>query len=84
MATVDRQATSDQRHATHEVFNQAAPLEPYNVFEADVPLKEALERENGGWGIDRVRDIGEVAGSVSRGSHSAASSGSRRSAGIAE
>jgi putative acyl-CoA dehydrogenase len=65
MATVER-GTSGQ---THEVFNQAPPIEPYNVFEADTPLREALERENAGWGVDRVRDIGEVAGSVEAREH---------------
>ncbi len=49
--------------STHEVQNQAPPIAPYNVFEADVPLGEALEREGGGWGVDRLRDTGELAGS---------------------
>ena len=50
--------------STHDVLNQAPPLAPYNVFEADLPMREALEREGGGWGIDRVRDTGQLAGSV--------------------
>jgi putative acyl-CoA dehydrogenase len=49
--------------STHEVLNQAPPIAPYNVFEADVALGEALEREGGGWGVDRLRDTGELAGS---------------------
>jgi putative acyl-CoA dehydrogenase len=49
--------------ATHEVFNQAPPLAPYNLFEADTALREAVEREGGGWGVDRLRDTGELAGS---------------------
>ncbi len=48
--------------ATHDVFNQAPPLAPYNVFEADSALREAVEREGGGWGVDRLRDAGELAG----------------------
>src|SRR5215212_9970418 len=48
---------------THGVENQAPPLTPYNVFEADLPLREAVEREGGGWGVDRLRDAGELAGS---------------------
>ncbi len=48
---------------THEVSNQAPPIAPYNVFETDTPLREALEREGGGWGVDRLRDTGELAGS---------------------
>src|SRR4051794_34553153 len=47
---------------THEVLNQAPPLEPYNVFECDRPLAEALEREGGGWAADRVRAVGDIAG----------------------
>jgi putative acyl-CoA dehydrogenase len=49
--------------STHEVLNQAPPIAPYNVFEADIALGEALEREGGGWGVDRLRDTGELAGS---------------------
>jgi putative acyl-CoA dehydrogenase len=56
--------------STHEVLNQAPPIVPYNVFEADVALGEALEREGGGWGIDRVRDAGQLAGSVEALEHS--------------
>src|SRR5215204_5472185 len=48
---------------THEVVNQPPPIAPYNVFEADLALREALEREGGGWGVDRLRDTGELAGS---------------------
>jgi putative acyl-CoA dehydrogenase len=55
--------SSPHGHSTHEVFNQPPPLAPYNVFEADVALREALEREGGGWGVDRLRDAGELAGS---------------------
>jgi putative acyl-CoA dehydrogenase len=50
--------------STHDVSNQAPPIVPYNVFDADVPMREALEREGGGWGIDRLRDTGELAGSA--------------------
>jgi len=50
-------------HATHAVFNQPPPLAPYNVFEADVALGEAVAREGGGWGVDRLRGAGELAGS---------------------
>ena len=30
--------------STHDVLNQPPPIVPYDVFEADLPLKEALER----------------------------------------
>jgi putative acyl-CoA dehydrogenase len=55
---------------THAVENQAPPLTPYNVFSADLPLREALEREGGGWGVDRLRDTGELAGSPEAVEHS--------------
>ena len=61
---------------THEVLNQAPPIVPYNVFDADPAMVEALERETAaagaapGQGLDRLRDIGEVAGSVEALEHS--------------
>jgi putative acyl-CoA dehydrogenase len=61
--------TTDGR-TTHEVSNQAPPIAPYNVFEADLPMREALEREGGGWGVDRLRDTGELAGSPEAAEHS--------------
>ena len=36
-----------------EVLNQTPPLQPVNFFEVDVALREAIEREGGGWGVDR-------------------------------
>ncbi len=48
---------------THEVLNQPPPLAPYNVFAADTALGEAIAREGGGWGVDRLRETGEIAGS---------------------
>src|SRR2546421_2603405 len=49
--------------ATHEVLNQPPPLVDYNAFEADPALREALVREGGEWGLDRVRDFGAVVAS---------------------
>jgi len=46
------------------VLNQPPPLQPLNYFEVDLALREALEREGGGWGIDRAREAGEAAGSL--------------------
>src|SRR3954469_3938371 len=51
-------------HAPHADTNQQPPFEDENLFERDVALQEALEREGGSWGIDRVRDLGAVAGSA--------------------
>ena len=56
--------------ATHEVLNQSAPLADFNVFESDLALQEAVEREGGGWGVDRIRDTGAVAGSAESLEHS--------------
>ncbi len=56
--------------STHDVLNQAPPIVPYDVFEADAALREALEREGGGWGIDRLRDAGQLAGSAEALEHS--------------
>jgi len=46
--------------ATHEVSNQPPPLVDYNALDADPALCEALAREGGEWGLDRVRDFGAV------------------------
>jgi putative acyl-CoA dehydrogenase len=64
MATIDRTVRD-----THEVTNQAPPIEPYDVFECDRPLREALEREGGAWGVDRLRDLGAVAGTEEARAH---------------
>ncbi len=50
--------------ATHEVANQATPLEGYNTFEADRVLVEALRREGGDWAEHRVSEVGAFAGSA--------------------
>ncbi len=58
MAVTPRAADS-----THEVLNQPPPLAGHNAFDADPALVEALEREGGAWGVDRVRDFGAVVAS---------------------
>jgi putative acyl-CoA dehydrogenase len=52
-----------------EVLNQPSPFEDVNLFEADLALREGLEREGAGWAIDRVRDCGAVAGSAEAQAH---------------
>jgi putative acyl-CoA dehydrogenase len=44
--------------ATHDVDNQAPPLQPRNLFEDDRALQEALEREGAGWARQRLRGAG--------------------------
>ena len=63
-------ATIEITDPAREVLNQAPPLQPANLFELDVALQEALEREGGGWGADRAREAGAVAGSVEAREHS--------------
>jgi putative acyl-CoA dehydrogenase len=63
-------ATIETTDPAREVLNQAPPLEPANLFELDVALVEALEREGGGWGADLAREAGAVAGSVEAREHS--------------
>jgi len=43
-------------------LNQPPPLVDYNLFEADRPLREALEREGGSWAQDVVSELGRLAG----------------------
>jgi putative acyl-CoA dehydrogenase len=55
-------ATDDRRRGTHEVFNQPPPLEDYNLFDQDLVLREAVEREGGDWGIPGLSRFGEIIG----------------------
>lgn len=58
------QAASDNYGlaATHEVFNQARPFEDVNLYDTDLPLQEAIQREQGGWGAQQLHAYGELAG----------------------
>jgi putative acyl-CoA dehydrogenase len=57
-------ATVDVTDPVRAVLNQATPLQPVNLFEIDLALHEGLEREGGGWGVERAREAGAAAGSV--------------------
>lgn len=48
--------------ATHDVHNQPPPLIGYNAFGEDIALTEALDREGGDWGRDRLQVYGAIAG----------------------
>ncbi|MCB0861124.1 MAG: isovaleryl-CoA dehydrogenase [Solirubrobacterales bacterium] len=50
------------QHATHTVFNQSTPLENVNLYEIDLPLREAVRREGADWAEDRIRALGEICG----------------------
>jgi putative acyl-CoA dehydrogenase len=47
-----------------QVLNQPPPLQPIDLLESDLALREGLEREGGGWGMQTVREAGQVAGSM--------------------
>ncbi|HEV2815399.1 MAG TPA: acyl-CoA dehydrogenase family protein [Solirubrobacteraceae bacterium] len=55
--------------ATHEVVNQPPPLLDHNAFDADPALREAVAREGGEWGEDRLRDMGAVVASTEADDH---------------
>jgi len=48
--------------ATHEVLNQAPPLENYNLFATDRVLRDGLRREEAGWAEERARAFGAIVG----------------------
>ena len=47
---------------THEVLNQAAPFADVNLFRCDAALREALEREGGGWAGAALEALGAELG----------------------
>ena len=47
---------------THEVSNQPPPLEGYNLFEADVALREGVAREGAAWALENLQRYGEICG----------------------
>jgi putative acyl-CoA dehydrogenase len=48
---------------THEVLNQPAPLEDYDLFTSDRALVEATCRDGAGWAAERLGAFGRVLGS---------------------
>ncbi len=47
---------------THAVFNQSTPLENVNLYEIDLPLREAVRREGAEWAEERITALGEICG----------------------
>ena len=62
MATAERRRDQGTGKTTHEVFNQSSPLAPYNPFEADRVLREAVRREGAEWAEDEARELGAICG----------------------
>src|SRR4051794_3914792 len=56
-------------HVTHEVLNQPPPYLEINAYAAHPALREAIAREGGAWGEDRLRDLGGVVGSEEADGH---------------
>ena len=50
------------RDATHDVTNQPPPLEDWNLFTSDTALREAVAREGGTWGKERLQTYGALCG----------------------
>ena len=66
---MDLIAAHEPLDSARAVLNQPPPLAPINFFEVDAALRESLEREGGGWGLDRARQTGEAAGSLATVEH---------------
>ena len=56
----------DIGNPARDVLNQPPPLQPTNLFEIDLPLREALEREGGAWGVGRATRASPKSGAVPR------------------
>ena len=57
-------ATMTTREPTHEVFNQAPPLEGIDMYRSNVALVEAVQREGAAWIDEQASEIGRFAGSA--------------------
>jgi len=47
----------EHTQATHTVFNQTPPLMDYNLYDTDVALQEAVQREGAGASAADLRSI---------------------------
>ncbi len=62
-------APPPSRRSTHEVSNQVPSFADVNLFDADLPLREAVAREGANWAEARLRETGAVAGSAAAQEH---------------
>src|SRR6266850_538929 len=51
-----------QHRESGEVFNQPPPLEDYNLFANDVPLRDAVRREGADWAESTISEFGALMG----------------------
>ena len=63
-------ATIATTNPAREVLNQAPPVQPADLFELDLALRDGLEREGGGWGAAMAHETGTLAGSIEAREHS--------------
>ncbi len=62
MASVDLSERAGVPYETHTVFNQTPLLEGVDVFQSNVPLVEAVQREGAGWIAERASQLGRFVG----------------------
>jgi len=60
------QENPDFMAETHAVENVPPPLENYDSWQQDAPLREAVAAFGGGWGEPRLADFGLASGSAER------------------
>lgn len=53
-----------QPRLTHQVFNQSTPRVGINEYELNPVLVEAVDRHDGGWGQEQLREIGAHVGTA--------------------
>jgi putative acyl-CoA dehydrogenase len=51
-----------EQFSTHSVENQVPPLGNYDAWATDLPLREAVTREGGGWAETELKAFGVLAG----------------------
>ena len=52
----------NDRFATHQVENQPPSLFPYDAYDSDLPMREAIAREGGEWAQPQLQAYGVLAG----------------------
>jgi putative acyl-CoA dehydrogenase len=61
-STLPQPALGEAPWKTHEVLNQAPPLEGVDVFSSNTPLVEAVQREGADWVGERASALGRLIG----------------------
>ena len=61
-STLPRAKSGEAPWKTHEVFNQAPPLQGVDLFASNTPLVEAVQRDGAGWVVERASELGRFVG----------------------